>query len=140
MLGKNDTSIPDDGDEFRGYDRAQGRLYHFIRQEKPHFERMIDPRDLFRVFVVEPRLTIDRIRAQAGAFLVSAFHERFESREVRSVNTGIPVYGHYRVRIPKNRKKKIREELELFDIGRRSMYPGLDETARSIMETYRNNE
>ena len=136
LLGKNDTSIPDDGDDAQSYRRAIGRLYHFIRQEKPHFERMIDPRDLFRVFVVEPRRTIDRVRAQSGAFLVSAFHERYESGEIRNYNSKIPVYGHYKVEIPRCKKENIRNELSLFDITRRTMYPGLDETARSLISTY----
>ena len=30
------------------------RLYHFIMQEKPYFEKRINIRDLFRVFVAEP--------------------------------------------------------------------------------------
>ena len=50
----------------------------FIRQEKPQFEKLIDPRDFFRAFVVEPKQSFERIRAQASAFLISAFHERFE--------------------------------------------------------------
>ena len=60
------------------YEHAMRRLYHLIRQEKPFFEKRIDPRDFFRVFVVEPQQSFERVRAQSGAFLISAFHERFE--------------------------------------------------------------
>ena len=137
LLGKNDSTIPDDGDHAQSYIRAIGRLYHFIRQEKPHFERMIDPRDLLRVFIVEPRRTIDRVRAQSGAFLVSAFHERYESCEVRKYNSKIPVYGYSSVKIPECKKRDIRDELSLFAITRKTMYPGLDETARSVIDRYR---
>ena len=59
------------------YSEAMRRLYHFIRQEKPQFEKLIDPRDFFRVFIVEPKQSFERIRAQEGAFIISAFHERF---------------------------------------------------------------
>ena len=36
------------------YSQVMNRLYHLIGIEKPHFQPRIDPRDLFRVFVVEP--------------------------------------------------------------------------------------
>ena len=42
------------------YSEAMRRLYHFIRQEKPQFEKIIHPRDLFRVFVVEPKQSFER--------------------------------------------------------------------------------
>ena len=58
------------------------RLYHEIRAEKPGFEQRIDPRDFYRILVVEPRRTSERLRAQSGAFVLSAFHVRFE-RESR---------------------------------------------------------
>ena len=61
-------------------------LYQLIRQEKPYFEERIDPRDLYQVFVVEPQQSSERLRAQAGAFLVSAFHERFERDEILKWN------------------------------------------------------
>ena len=48
------------------YDEAMRRLYHFIRQEKPQFEKLIDPRDFFRVFIVEPKQSFERIRAHSG--------------------------------------------------------------------------
>ena len=67
------------------YHEAMGRLYHFIHEEKPYFKIRIDPRDFFRVFVVEPQQSFERIRAQSGAFLISAFHERFERDEIRKI-------------------------------------------------------
>ena len=68
------------------YRASMRRLYHLIRQEKPFFEERIDPRDFYRVFVVEPQQAFARIRAQSGAFLISAFHERFETREILKWN------------------------------------------------------
>ena len=64
------------------YGEAMGRLYQLIRQEKPYFAERINPKDLYKVFVVEPQQSSERVRAQSGAFLVSAFHERFERGEV----------------------------------------------------------
>ena len=55
------------------YSEVIRRLYHFIRQEKPYFEERIDPRDWFKVFIVEPQQSFARIRAQSGLFSISAF-------------------------------------------------------------------
>ena len=71
------------------YSNALNRLYYLIRQEKPNFKKLIDPRDFFRVYVAEPQQSFERIRAQSGAFLLSAFHERFEQHEVLRWNSGI---------------------------------------------------
>ena len=81
------------------YPEASRILYQLIRQEKPYFEERIDPRDLYQVFVVEPQQSSERIRAQSGAFLVSAFHERFERDEIRKISERIPVYAHYKLTI-----------------------------------------
>ena len=42
------------------------RLYQFIRLEKPSCQERIDPIDLLRVVVVEPRRSLERIRVQSG--------------------------------------------------------------------------
>ncbi len=48
--------------------REMGRLHTFIRQEKPYFvEGLIDPRDLFRIFIVQPRRLFPRLRAPMRA-------------------------------------------------------------------------
>lgn len=114
------------------YLEAMGRLYHFIHEEKPYFKERIDPRDFFRVFVVEPQQSFERIRAQSGAFLISAFHERFERGEIRKYEAGTPVYGHFMLRVPHVRKKHILDELRLLNITRETLFPGLEESASAI--------
>ena len=115
---------------------AKLRLYQFIKQEKPYFEERIDPRDFYRVFVVEPQQTSERIRAQSGAFLVSAFHTRFEQQEILKWNDDIPVYAHYQLTIPAGKKTQIIEDLQIAGITRESLFPGLDETTKAITERY----
>ena len=114
------------------YSNALDRLYHLIRQEKPNFKKLIDPRDFFRVFVVEPQQSFERIRAQSGAFLISAFHERFEQHEVLQWNSGIPIYHHFMIEVPKESKQHIIDELRLLNVTRETLYPGLDESANAI--------
>ena len=112
------------------------RLYHLIRQEKPFFEERIDPRDFFRVFVVEPQQSFERVRAQSGAFLISAFHERLERGEILQWNPGIPVYDHYGLFVPREHKQGILGELRLLNITRESLFPGLGEAAKAVAGRY----
>ena len=123
-------------DDITAYEHTLDRLYHLIRQEKPLFREQIDPRDFFRVFVVEPQQSFERIRAQSGAFLMSAFHERFERNEVLSWNSAIPIYGHFTLRVPRGRKGPILNELRLLNITRETLYPSLDEAAAAVTRRY----
>ena len=118
------------------YGNIMIRLYDLIRQEKPFFEEKIDPRDFYRVFIVEPQQSFARIRAQAGVFLVSAFHERFERSEVLGWNSGIPIYGHTTFEVPHQNKQHILDELHLLNITRESLFPGLDEAAKSVTKAH----
>ena len=118
------------------YSDAMSKLYHLIGQEKPSFQPRVDPRVLYRVFVVEPQRSFERLRAQSGAFLISAFHERLESKEILSWNKSIPTYNHFTLTIPHDCKNRILAELGLLNVTRESLLPSLDETAKSITSDY----
>ena len=115
-----------------------GRLQTFIEQEKPYFVKdLIKPRDLFRIFIVQPRRLFPRVRAQSGAFLVSAHHERFdfasekENSEYGSDKPDVP-YDYYRFKVKGDDKKSIREELRSLDISTETLFPGLESSAKAI--------
>lgn len=116
----------------RYYD-ALSRLYHHIRLEKPAFGERIEPRDLFRIFVVEPEQSFERLRVQAGAFILSAFHDQFEPEKILEWNRDIPVYDHYKLRVPIGKKKHILRELKLLNISRETLFPSLGEATRAVM-------
>ena len=118
------------------YHRSMRRLYHFIRQEKPYFGENINPVDLFNVLVVEPQRLFERIRAQSGAFLISAFYDRFERSEILKQNTGIPVYDYYTLEVPDTKKRCILDELRLLNITRETLFPGIDEAAKAVTQRY----
>ena len=118
------------------YTDAMNHLYQLIAQENSSFKERIDPRDFYRVFVVEPQQSFERIRAQSGAFLVSAFHERFEQNEVLKWNSGIPVYSHYTFKVPVDKKQHILDELRLLNITQESLFPSIDEAAKAITQAY----
>ena len=117
-------------------DEPMRRLYQAIHTEKPYFDTRIDPRDLYRVLIVVPQRSAERLRAQSGAFLVSAFHERFERSEVLRVNRDIPIYAHYELTVSGCRKQDITEELRLLGITKETLLPGLDASALAIREEY----
>ena len=89
-----------------------------------------------QVFVVEPARSFERIRAQSGAFLISAFHERFEREEVLKWNAELPVYDHFVLDVPNKHKDSIVRELELLNVTRETLLPGLDEAAKAITGQY----
>ncbi len=115
------------------YRDALEHLHQLIQEEKPSFAERIDPRDFLRVFVVEPQRSFERLRAQSGAFLLSAFHNRYEEKSIREWNSNIPMYHHYVLSVPVRTKERIRDELSMADITRENIFPSLEETARAIM-------
>ena len=116
--------------------RVKVRLYDYIRREKPYFQKRIDIRDLFSVYVVEPQRMFDRIRAQSGAFLISAFHERFEDCEVLDWNQDIPIYTHYVRRVPCNSKRSILRDLNLLNVTRETLLPSVDESSDAVTQRF----
>ena len=88
------------------------------------------------MFLVEPQQSVERLRAQSGAFLISAFHERFESSEITGWNDSIPAYDHQTLVVRADNKGDILNELELLHVTREALYPGLDETAKAVTERY----
>ena len=130
LLGEMESAMRYD------YPSTIRRLYQLIREEKPDFEERIDITDLYRVFVVEPQQSSERIRAQSGAFLASAFQNRFESDEIVRRNARIPVYTHYKLTTPYCCKVGIMQHLQLLNITRETLFPGLDASADAVTDYY----
>ena len=145
LLGKTEDDVADDaypdnaGDILGGiefYKRAQNHLHSIARREQPNFREQIDIRDFFRVLVVEPQQMFERIRAQSGAFLISAFHERFERAEVLRVNEHTPIYAHHVLTVPNVAKETLLGDLRVFNVTMESLFPSVDHTAQAITERY----
>ena len=145
LLGKHDQTIRDEIQKlgqkapvgiYGMYYDALMRLYHNIGREKPHFKERIDPRDFYKVFVVEPQHSLERVRAQSAAFLISALHERFEPAEILAWNTNIPMYKHHTFAIPAQCKGSILRELQLLAVTRETLFPGLEEATQAVMRQH----
>ena len=116
------------------YSNTMARLYDLIRQEKSNFEERIDPRDFFKVFVVEPQQSFSRLRAQSGAFLISSFHDQFEQEKIMEQNANTPLYDHFAYTISSDAKQQIVKELQLLSINRETLYPSLDEATKAVTQ------
>ena len=146
LLGKTKEDVADDvfpsnGDDLlrwteEEFPRVKARLYSNIRRERPYFEERIDIRDFYRVLVVEPERMFERIRAQSGAFLMSAFHERFERLEVLGLNRQTPVYAHFPLTLPTAQKRTVLDDLRLFNVTRETLFPSVDEAAHAVTTQY----
>ena len=112
-------------------------LLHNIQREKSYFTDAMDVRDLFGVFVVEPRLSFDRIRAQSGAFMLSAFHERFEGAEVAKNGAGTKLYDHHVVTVPADKKDEIRDELDWMGFNKQTLYADVESTVEAVADRFR---
>ena len=69
--------------------------------------------------------------------MISALHERFEEEAIREWCDDLPVYHHYTLTVPSDSKGEIKEELATFNITRETMFPGLDQAAKSVTAHYR---
>ena len=118
------------------YRDAMDRLCQLVQAEKPYFAERINPKDFYRVLIIEPQRSIERLRAQTGALLVSAYHNLFEKNAILQVNQFIPVYTHYKFTIPSKNKEGIRTELGLLNITRETLFPGLETAAEAVMHAY----
>ena len=118
------------------YDAVMQRLVHFVARDKPYFRNAIDPRDFFRILVVEPRRAFTRVRAQSGAFLLSGFHTDFEADKVAANGPDIPMYIHHTIDIPRQSKSNIMRQLEYAQINGITMLPGLEPVARHLATNY----
>lgn len=131
--GSQNLSASVHGTHFRPeYSEALLRLLHFIAREKPYFQPRINPKDLFRVLIVEPNRLFPRLRAQSSAFLLSAFHQRFEAKAIAEVDRSMPVYGHIRIDIAYEVKMEILRQLDRFKVNEETMFPGLEATSKTI--------
>jgi len=128
LLGK--TTDP------RSFKEAMARLLQFVQSEKPYFADKIDIRDFYRVFIVEPQQSIERIRAQGAAFIVSAFHGQFEASKARSKVRNLPIYDEHWMSVPKESKERILRDLGSIGITRETLFPGLNESAQAITQAY----
>lgn len=104
-------------------------LLHEIKYEKPHFQNVIDSKDIEKVFCVKPMFDNPRIIRQSGAFFLYGI-DGDKSKPARLPFT----YKTYI--IGKTQKKKIRKQLEALGIDKSTLFPEVEHVAEHIKEKY----
>lgn len=61
---------------------SKGFLLHDIKEEKSYFQDLIDPKDLFRIVAVKPKLTSQRLQGQKGAFLLYGLNKEDANKPI----------------------------------------------------------
>jgi hypothetical protein len=105
------------------------RLLQFIRAEKPYFQPIMNPMDLFVPYFVHPKMSNRRILAQSGAFILygiappKTMFFPYQIEETRFV-------------VPQGVKGAIREALDSIGINESTLFPEIDKAAARIKNSY----
>ena len=104
-------------------------LLHEIKYEKPHFQNIIDSKDIERVFCVKPMFDNPRIIRQSGAFFLYGIDG--DKSKPAKLN-----FDYKKYIIGKAQKKKIRKQLEALGIDKSTLFPEVEHVAEHIKEKY----
>ncbi|MBN2652372.1 MAG: FRG domain-containing protein [Spirochaetales bacterium] len=117
-------------------------LLHEIRDEKPQFDSIIDPKHIFSVQFVLPKLTSDRVKSQKGAFLLFGLNpedfkkpiEIIENYELANFDKKVqhPFVSIRTIRLRGSSIPKMRKELELLGINKPFIYPEIDKVSEFL--------
>lgn len=105
------------------------RLLHFIREEKPYFEPKIVQEHLKSVVIVRPKLSNQRLLAQAGAFVLFGQVEKIDDYPIDGVSIS-------RIIIDAASKANIRDSLQSLNINEGSLYLDIDSYARHLRRQF----
>lgn len=113
-------------------EKCYEQYLHFILNEKPYFKPRIEIKDLKNIFCVKGRLNQERIIAQSGSFLIFGLDAEAIPK---NGNTNFTVH---KIRIKKENKKAILDELDLLNINQRTVYPSMENSAKYIKNRLEN--
>lgn len=115
---------PIDSDSFNQSDEMN-LLLHEIKCEKPHFQALVNPKDIQNTFCVKPKLDNSRIRQQSGAFFIYGIGQ--------NKATCAPLQAHpINIVIDNKYKDKLKKELACFGITDAYVYPEMDHVMKDI--------
>ena len=125
-------------------------LLHEIKEDKSYFSSIIDPRHIFSVQCVKPKLTNTRIVAQKGAFLLFGLNPKGINSSIRLINKNpenneFTLFNDspYLIRHPIKKILKInvsclikKEELKKIGITTPYIYTGLEKISEHLRAIY----
>jgi hypothetical protein len=126
--------LPEEIKKFNKDDEI-GRLLHDIKEDKPAFRSIINPKDLERVICVKAKLDNARIARQDGAFFV--FGIKRKKKRCAIVPEDWITCGTDENRIIFSSKYKIKKQLEQFGISEQTLFPELEYQTKSIVMRFK---
>lgn len=132
-----------------GYNQAELKskdyLLHDIREEKSYFVDVIQPKDLFSILAVKPKLNSQRIQSQKGAFLLYGLSQNSHQDCPKLINNQA---GQLQLN-PDQRLHPVRkitkillnpkintQELQKLGITKPYIYPEMDRVSEYLKELY----
>lgn len=116
-------------DEFNDSHPIQ-MLLHFIKEEKPYFQAVIEPTDMNRVICVRTKFNNSRIASQVGASLLFGLNAKLPEE-------GNSEIGIERIPVPAAKKKRILRELDALNINESTVFPYIESSARYLAAKYK---
>ena len=107
------------------------KLLHEIREDKSHFEPIIESKDLEKVIAVKVKLNNQRIIKQSGAFLIFGFNQ------AKQIPANLPNDWVLKsIKIDSKSKEYILNDLNLLEINDGTLFPELDKQSDFILKKY----
>lgn len=131
--------------------RSTKFLLHDIKEEKPYFSSIIDPKHIFSVQCVKPKFTHSRINSQKGAFLLFGLNPDNIHESIRLIGkcgtdfylchaSGSeiqhPVVCITKIVIRASAVKSMRDELKAIGIRTPFIYPEMDKVADYLKASF----
>ena len=126
-------------------------LYDLVKNDQPQDNRAISLMPMLSmivgylstIMVVEPPQALERVRAQSSSFVTSGLIRDFADRkwyEDTDMTRTLGDWPHYPscIAVDKDSKQDILNELEMLGVTEKSLFPGLDTSAKEITNRYRN--
>lgn len=143
-LWKEAKEYLDDRDGYNANQNLPSKqfLLHDIKEEKSYFQDILDPKDIFRMVAVKPKLTSQRLQSQKGAFLLCGLNKADVESTIALVHAGgllnpdtdeHPVLRMTKIVLSEHITIK---QLEKLGISKSYIYPELESVSQYLTAKY----
>ena len=121
-------------------------LRHEIREEKPQFKAIIEPKDIISIFCVRPKLTSNRLKAQKGFFLLFGLNPNDNTQPIKLIQddklldtklVNHPIKKIHKLKIKASSIKNMQQTLKKLGITQPFIYPEMDKVAEYLKQSYK---
>jgi len=113
-------------------------LLHEIKEEKPYFQDLVNPKHVEDVFAVKVKLDNQRILKQSGAFLLFGINaNKSRQSEVSYKWVLNKTDKSLNLIIPLDLKGKILDELNLLGFNHSTLFPEIENQGQHLINKYR---